>query len=177
MFKCLVNVHLVTTGYSEEEINENLRSANALQSLPPCHHYDANSWRKSSTIGEASLGLRQDFQVTAEKNANTASNTTFPPNSNLIWTKRITYNSLYSSLIEEGLHHTFLMDIVQRRSELDCTVIFSPWTKFDVLTRSPNLISVLAGKQKTWNSVNPPMANFIIAEKEDDRNPSDINHL
>lgn len=70
------------------------------------------------------------------------------------------------------------MDIVQRRSELDCTVIFSPWTRFDVLTRSPNLISVSAGKQKIQNSVNQtPRANFIIAEKEDERDSSDIDHL
>jgi hypothetical protein len=37
------------------------------------------------------------------------------------------------------------MEIVQRRSESDCTVILSPLTIFDVLTKPPNLISKSAG--------------------------------
>jgi hypothetical protein len=35
------------------------------------------------------------------------------------------------------------MEIVQRRSESDSTVIISSLTKFDVLINPPNLISVL----------------------------------
>lgn len=36
------------------------------------------------------------------------------------------------------------MDIVQRRSESDLTVTFSPLTILDVLTKPPNLVSVLS---------------------------------
>lgn len=40
----------------------------------------------------------------------------------------------------------FFMEIVQRRSESECTVTVSPLAMFDVLTRPPNFISVLAAQ-------------------------------
>lgn len=40
--------------------------------------------------------------------------------------------------------HSFLIEIVQRRSESDCTVTMFSFTIFDVLTKPPNLISVLS---------------------------------
>lgn len=41
---------------------------------------------------------------------------------------------------------SFFMEIVQRRSESECTVTVSPLAMFDVLTRPPNFISVLAAQ-------------------------------
>lgn len=45
-------------------------------------------------------------------------------------------------------HYSFLMVIVQRRSESDCTVILSSLTRFEVLTKPPNLISVSSERKK-----------------------------
>lgn len=46
------------------------------------------------------------------------------------------------------------MDIVQRRSESDFTVIFSSFTIFDVLINPPNLISVSAEQKKKGDQLN-----------------------
>lgn len=45
-------------------------------------------------------------------------------------------------------HYSLLIVMVQRRSESDCTVIFSPLTMFEVLTKPPNLISVSSVTEK-----------------------------
>ena len=47
------------------------------------------------------------------------------------------------------LKSNYFTEIVQIRSASDSTVIFSPFTTFDVLIKPPNLISVFAGIDRT----------------------------
>lgn len=54
--------------------------------------------------------------------------------------------------VQSNIDYDFLIEIVQRRSESDRTVIFSSFTIFDVLIKPPNFISTSAGRERTQKS-------------------------
>lgn len=69
--------------------------------------------------------------------------------------------------VQSNIDYDFLIEIVQRRSESDRTVIFSSFTIFDVLIKPPNFISTSAGRERTQKSkyIRPWVTNQVVEEE------------